>query len=446
MENKKSLNCQLAVIGAGMAGIASAAFARHRDINTVLIGDNAEISFASGCLDFLGTNPSGNESNFFESPLNSLDSFLSSNPGHPYGKVSKDSIKSAFNEFAGFMSSVNLPYFNEYNKNQFIITPAGTLKPTYCIPSSMIGASNAVKEKNKILIVDIKGLKGFSHVQIVENLKKYGIDAFGASISFPGKEDFFELNCERMAWDLEMGTAFDLFVERIKEVLSDAKSIGLPAILGIYNSESLRLKLEKELGVTVFEIPTFSPSVTGLRIKEKTAEGLKNQGVETFLNTKVKTFERREDSKFVFTVKRGISDYEIVADNVILATGRFFGRGLSAVKGRIYESLFDLYVAQPQSRNLWFSTDFFSPRGHLVNRCGLITDEYFRPLNEKHIVAYDNLFAAGSIISGQDWKREKSGAGISIVTAYKAVCSIAEGLCCCSDCYDNNVLKSENAA
>jgi len=35
--------------------------------------------------------------------------------------------------------------------------------------------------------------------------------------------------------------------------------------------------------------------------------------------------------------------------------------------------------------------------------------------------AFENLFAAGSILAHQDWMRQKCGAGLAIATAYSAV-------------------------
>ena len=427
MENKNQLNCKLAVIGTGMAGIAASVFASNRGLDVVQVGDSSEINFASGCLDLLAVNPLGSLK-YFKNPWEGIDSLLNVNPDHPYGFVSKDSIRSGLNEFSGFMSSVNLPCKNYHKKNQHVITPAGTLKTTFCVPLSMGAGAEAVEAKKKILIVDIKGLKGFSSIQMAENLKKYELDVTPKTVEFPGKEDSGELNCERMAWELEMGRAFDLFTARIKEKIEDEQVIGLPAIIGIYNSEALRTRLEKVLGLPVFEIPTFSPSVPGLRMKEKFLERLKEKGINLFPNTRVNRVERDYQNNFVFTVERGIRKIEVTAENLILATGRFFGRGLRSSDSHILEPLFDIPVSQPETRDGWYERDFFEPRGHEINRCGVKTDCFFRPLDKSGEVMDKNLYAVGSILANQDWKREKSGSGIGIVSSYSAVSSISRKL------------------
>jgi glycerol-3-phosphate dehydrogenase subunit B len=42
-------------------------------------------------------------------------------------------------------------------------------------------------------------------------------------------------------------------------------------------------------------------------------------------------------------------------------------------------------------------------------------------VDDKGRPVWPDLFAAGTILAGQDWMREKSGSGLSIATAYAAV-------------------------
>jgi len=48
-------------------------------------------------------------------------------------------------------------------------------------------------------------------------------------------------------------------------------------------------------------------------------------------------------------------------------------------------------------------------------------DDCFRPLDGSEDPAFERLFAAGSILAHQDWKRMKCGSGLAISSAYKAV-------------------------
>jgi len=94
----------------------------------------------------------------------------------------------------------------------------------------------------------------------------------------------------------------------------------------------------------------------------------------------------------------------------------------------VSESLMQLPVRRPEKREDWHRERFLDSRGHPLNRSGLTIDDYSRPLSAAGTPAYENLFAAGSILAHQDWVREKSGAGIAVTTAYKAVQSFIR--CC----------------
>jgi glycerol-3-phosphate dehydrogenase subunit B len=48
-----------------------------------------------------------------------------------------------------------------------------------------------------------------------------------------------------------------------------------------------------------------------------------------------------------------------------------------------------------------------------------------RPLDSSGHPAFENLFAAGIILSHQDWTRMKCGSGLSVATAYGAVKAIS---------------------
>ena len=106
---------------------------------------------------------------------------------------------------------------------------------------------------------------------------------------------------------------------------------------------------------------------------------------------------------------------------VILATGRFLSGGLEAHITGVTESLLDLPVSQPASRTDWYCDGYTDRRGHAIHKAGIEIDSSFRPLAQNGKPYNERLFAAGIIIAHQDWIRGRSGAGIAIATAYKAV-------------------------
>lgn len=420
------INCQVAVIGAGMAGMSAAIFAANRGLSTVIVGKASEISFSSGCLDLFFRIPGARMPGFLN-PFSGIQALTKVQPDHPYSNVCRDEIVQGFEEFTGFMNGAGIQYHCTPGSNQQIITPAGTLKSTWCVPSTMIAGTRALAEKKQILIVDIRGLKGFGARQMAQNLKKNHPGTGSVTIEFPGRETAGDLLCERLTWDLETPDVLDRFVEVLRPHTQDYDTVGLPAILGIYRFEELKTRMEESLGKTVFEIPTLAPSVTGMRTKEAFLGQLSGSSLRHF-PVMVKNVEIDADG-FCFEVTEGVCVRAVRAKALVLGTGRFLGRGLGVDgTGRIKEALFNLPVAQTRDRTDWFNRDFFNVQGHRVNRAGVETDEVFRPLGRDGKIFNSRLYAAGSVLAHQDWKREKSGSGISIVSAYKAVSHLAKSL------------------
>ncbi|MCX5882659.1 MAG: FAD-binding protein [Deltaproteobacteria bacterium] len=200
--------------------------------------------------------------------------------------------------------------------------------------------------------------------------------------------------------------------------------MGIPAILGIHRSLEVQADLEALTGVKIFEIPTLPPSVPGLRLKEMFEKALSEKGVRQFLQQRVTAVLPEPGNGFLLDIAGGnAQEQKIRCKGILLATGRFFGNGLSADRKRIRESLFDLPVFQPVSRSNWYLMDFLDPKGHPIHQAGLEIDKDFRPLSISGVPAFSNLFAAGSILAHQDWIRQKCGSGIAIATAYGAVSS-----------------------
>ncbi len=422
-----TIECQVAVIGAGMAGMAASIFAANQGLSTVCVGKASEISFSSGCLDFFSCIP-GETVEVFDNPFEGIEVLKSQYLLHPYTKVSRDEIVQGFEEFTAFMNNAGIQYHCTPETNQQIITPAGTLKSTWCVPSAMIAGTRAIAEKQQILIVDIKGLKGFGARQMAQNLAKSHPCMGSVTVAFPGRETSGDLMCERLTWDLETPDVLEQFIEVIRPHTKGYDVVGMPAILGIYRFEELKSKMEKELGKKVFEIPTLAPSVTGMRTKEAFLGQLSQTSVQHF-STMVKDIKVNGAGQFCFDVTEGLYVRQVVAERLVLATGRFLGKGLGVDEsGKIKEMVFDLPVTQTDDRSQWFRRDFFNTLGHPVNQAGIETDEFFRPMGKDGDVFHQGLYAAGSVIGHQDWKREKSGSGISIATAYKAMLHLAESL------------------
>ncbi len=123
-------------------------------------------------------------------------------------------------------------------------------------------------------------------------------------------------------------------------------------------------------------------------------------------------------------LKDSYGPVEVNSDKLLLASGRFLSRGLLADQQQVREALLGLPLQQPEGREAWFSDDYFDPKGHAVNRAGVLVNESFQPIDENNQVVDDRLYAAGIILANQDWIRQRCGAGLAIATAYRAINAI----------------------
>nr|NIU56599.1 glycerol-3-phosphate dehydrogenase subunit GlpB [Phycisphaerae bacterium] len=242
-----------------------------------------------------------------------------------------------------------------------------------------------------------------------------------ARISFPNSDHLNEVYTEHMANALLLPQNREKLAQVIEPLVKDSKIIGLPAILGLYRTHEVISHLEELIGVPIFEIPTIPPSVPGLRLKEAFERGLRSKGVQYFSLTKALKVRQTAAGRFETHIGRDDVEHIIDSRGVILASGRFIGGGLFADRTHIHETIFDLPVYQPASRHDWHHRDMLDSRGHSINQAGLQIDDSFRPLNDSGDPAFETLFAAGSILAHNDWKRMKCGAGLAIATAYGAI-------------------------
>ena len=420
MTDVKPLKCDLCVIGSGLAGMAATLFAANRGLSVVQAGHTGEIVFASGLLDLLGVHPVS-EKRLWSDPWAALDTLKRDIPDHPYARLKKEDIKAAFDEILSFLEQNGLRYHRRMNHNSGVLTSLGTIKSTYAVPHTMWNGVRALQEKPAGLIIDIRGLKGFSARQIVASEQNGWTDLRAAQISFPGSEHLSEVYAEHMANALLLPHNREKLAAVVRPLVKKSKIVGLPAVLGLYRTHEVLSHLEALIGVPLFEIPTIPPSVPGLRLKEAFERGLRLKGVQ-YVSLK-RALQVRQPAGGHFETHIGLNDVEhiIHSRGIVLASGRFIGGGLHADRKRIHETIFGLPVYQPDSRAKWHRRNFLDSRGHLINQSGLEIDDKFRPLNDSRQPAFESLFAAGSILAHNDWKRMKCGAGLAIATAFGAV-------------------------
>ncbi len=413
----------LAVVGAGMAGLAAGVFAARRGLKTALLGSTGGLAYTTGYLDLLSAPRRACEP-YYSDPAEAVAALVRDNPGHPYCRTTARDIGDALREFTDFLAEAGLPYVVG-DANMLTLSPVGTVKSTYAVPATMLAGVEALRAKTPCLLLDFIGLKGFSARGIAAAAREVWPDITPRSLPFPDMAWAGELYPEAMARSLEVPAAREALAASIRPHLGAARCVGLPAVLGVHDSVGVQRHLAELLGVPVFEIPTLPPGVPGIRLRESIDDALRGRGATLFAQRHAFGVGR-EDGLFRLEAGETAPEFTLRAKSLILATGRFLSGGLVADRVRgIVEPLLHLPVAAPENRDDWHREDYFDPAGHAVHRAGLATDRDFRPLDAAGAAVDPDLYAAGSILAGQDWVWEKSGAGIAVASARAAVNAIA---------------------
>lgn len=122
------------------------------------------------------------------------------------------------------------------------------------------------------------------------------------------------------------------------------------------------------------------------------------KGVTVFRGDSIIQAEMSGDGSQVTRVfSRNLGDEPLEAAAYVLATGKFFSRGIISNMGGMYEPVFESDVEFEPDHSKWFDTDFFATQPY--EKFGVKTD------SEGHVVkggiSVMNLFAAGQVLAGE---------------------------------------------
>lgn len=410
----------LLIIGSGLSGMSAAVFAANRKINAVVAGGAGGFEYSSGLLDLWGLSLT-QKGRITKKPWAMLEKLSEQEPGHPLAKIQKETIRQAFSELTEALKHQGLTYSGHKEKNTLVMTPFGTLRPTFRLTPSMRSNAGAVQAQEPCLILDFKGLREFSAVFVKEMMKKTWKGLRAETLEFPGTQLQREVFTPFLARSLETEQVQDKFLTLIRSAVKDETWLGLPAVLGIQSSEKILSRLEAESGLNIFEIPTSPVSVSGIRLKEALIRALENSSVKILQNQRVTEVRTLPQGGFHCRIDSETQPLTLHAGAILLSTGRFLGKGLYADRDKIHESLLGLPVYQPENRSRWHRLNYFDPEGHGINRAGIETDEFLRPVGPDKRPVYDTLFASGTLLAHQDWMRTRCGSGLSVATGLKAI-------------------------
>ncbi|MFX1604787.1 MAG: anaerobic glycerol-3-phosphate dehydrogenase subunit GlpB [Promethearchaeota archaeon] len=443
------LECDFLVIGGGMAGLVSGITALKDGFSTVLLrkGQSAT-ACSSGAIDVMGYLPYAVEP--FSSPEEGLTAVARLLPLHPYSVIGyRDDVQpdNVVNEIVGqTRDAVNwlktnlkdtiAPLKGTFDSNIHPITVLGTTKPTCLVQETMYSDTLEQREDTVLLFAGFAGFPDFNPSIAARTFLEDRV-AIGAP---PRKVGWCELRVTpfgkpynlssiELARHLDHENSMEDLAGPLKKQVEQlgATHVAIPPILGVKRALENKKSLEERLGVEIFELLGFPPSVPGLRLQMALEGVFRNSGGNLLVGHEAISCTKINDRVTSIIAKAPRRKIQINPKAVILASGKFIGGGLQGDENGIRESVFDLMTVTGAYHSAgdiipsrFTNRVAISPEGQPVYSCGLTVDPLFRPVQEDGMEWASNLFTAGSVLAGYNYSIEKSGLGIAATSGYSA--------------------------
>ncbi len=430
-----AMEADLIVIGGGMAGALAAlrAAAQGREVLLVRKGHGAS-AMSSGAIDLVGPGEflPLDEWDTLPTTTDRLKDILRAEPLHPYsiiagGRNGIERLHVRLREAFDFLFEKIPGFHGSHERNLALATVMGTVKFCAFAPASMVGGDLVEMRDARLLLVGLKGLPHFRPGLCMRGLKRYSSLHPPQAIS---QIDVIELDVPISA-ETQTMTMFDaarLFddppaIEEFahtlrKQIAPGVTHVGLPPVLGLDNHAEAFQRLDGELDAKVFELVSPNFSVPGHRLHLSLEAALRDGGV------RVVTAEVSEvecDGRLVKNlVLKGMKTRRTAtARSYVLATGKFSAGGLVG-DDFPREPLFGLPLFAGARRvDDGFIQDLLewdAEKRQPFLSCGLHVNASLKPLDPFGEPAYENLFAAGSIIGEYDYVNDKCGFGVAALT------------------------------
>ena len=417
-----AIESDVLVIGGGLAGMMSALTAAEEGVSVRLISyKQSTLRQASGLIDLLGYLP--DDPTPVVSPYEAMGALPAE---HPYTILGVDRVRAAMDRFDAAVGYDG----GGAELNTLIATHAGGFKPTFRTPHSV--TAGALADGGAMLLVGFDPITDFDAPFAAAMLSEAGVpfEVRGETLPFPvdqasdaGISRFAALIEEDPAVPTTGRSLRETITAEIGAIMGDAERVGLPAILGTQESAAIIAEFEAALGVPVFEVPMGPPSLLGSRLEAELHGALDAAGVSMELGNPVVDADADDHISTVY-VEKTHAQIPYAAEEYILATGGLVGKGVGSDRTQVYEPVFGCHVPQPHDRSEWYDDEVFG--AHPFPRFGVQVGADLRPQTSSGAVEYQNLRAAGSVIGGADFAKEKSGSGISIATGVAAGTAAAE--------------------
>ena len=434
------------IIGGGLSSLVCGIKLQKAGKKCLMVsaGQNA-LHFSSGAFGLLGKLPDGTD---VVEPLSAVEALPSE---HPYSKIGKRRLSEYVASVPGFFSEcgvalhpvpstgsgirpdtasvsavtepVEVVEATGTIRNGYRITALGTLKPAWLAMDDVtLLASKDEKIGEKTLIVNFAGFLDFNTRFIAEGLEKRGTACRIESVKLDEVEHLrknpAEMRSVNIARVMNHESSWKQFAHKVRELLDGEDVVILPEVFGFENPVIMQWLKEMVPAKIVF-IGTTPPSVPGIRTQRLLKKAFEAAG-GTFLMGD-EALDAVFDAERVASIRTAnLGELRIEADTFVLASGNLFGKGLVASPDAVKEPVFGLDVDYPAERKDWYDEKFFASQNY--TGFGVKTNGDFKPLRDGKVVP--NLYVVGSEVGGCNPLAEGSGAGVAIVTAFRAADSI----------------------
>ncbi len=422
------IECDVLVVGGGMAGATAALAAREGGARVVLVRKAPGSTGLSGGAVSVAQDPGCMPDTPFAARAGVVESarrIAATRPGHPY-RLLRDRLDRLWNavEFAtGQMSDVLAP---PSGRNRWLLTPFGHAHAAAACHRSM-AAGDLAEVRGTLVVCGFEGHLGWDPGLIASGAVR--VRALGGPTPRAVLLDLFR-------WEEgALGRPFDL--ARLLEAPGAAEEAGrvlrrvlrrgdaaavLPAVLGIDPATRVPERIAAEAGIPVAEILSDIPSVPGLRFHRAIDARLAAAGVEV-LQGEVRSGAGPD-------LPAAVGGREVLARSWVLASGRFVGGGIER-RGELREAVLGLPVLASEGPFADPSVRFAArPPASLTLRdsrapqpllaAGLRVDGELHPLDAEGRVLHPRIFAAGAVVGGHDPSSDGTGMGVAMFTGWLA--------------------------
>lgn len=413
------------VIGSGIAGLTAAiGLARAGVQVTVVTKGLGGLQLSQGTIDILGYTGDQHH-NLVPTPMDAFDDLPDE---HPYRLCGRAAVEQGIELMHDVLGPGEL--IGSVEINGLYPTAVGALRPTALVPRSM--ANGVAEQGKKFVIVGIEELKDYHPELIAGNIARTPlpdgdpIPARHVSFSLPRVDHEVDANPVQYARALDNPEFRARFAAAVKQLVEPGETVGIPAVLGL-NDPTAFDDVQAAIGAPLFEIVSQPPSVVGMRLNEALTIAAKTAGVRMMIGAEV-TGVVAEGGAATGVIVRTAGRERIISTDWVVHCGGGFESGSLAVDSynKISERILDLPLSASDATDL-IHGDFWGAPQPLF-KVGVRVDESMRVLDAQGSPLYPNLLAAGGILAGSIRWEEKSGEGIALGSAMKAVATITEGV------------------